>query len=260
MFKRKQENMKDIYTPQREDKNKKRKVIIISVLVAIVLGILAVGIFRPNGVNGGATLVKVDKTGQTPDASMYTPREEADIYANIVEADGSVATLEEDSYGQHVTENITTALNYVAQNLSKDDNPNIDNIDMQTTLDRMAKEKDQWQNVFYSEITAFEVMQLMNITNENTLTEQEKTDAIANQEAVADPSAKYEIVPDSITLDDQTAKDSDHYVINVQADYKAGDSLPVRIQLALSLSAKGRIFDVQPLAINTITNEEAPAE
>lgn len=250
MFNKKDE---DVYTPQQEDKNAGRKKIVAVVVAVLLIGIVAFNIFKSDEVPGGTTMVKVDQSGQTPGASMYTPTQEQQILNTVVEEDGAI-DKSSDQYFSVVPESVTTGVEYIFSNLGRDDNPAIDDVSEQAVLTRMAEETDQWQNVFYSEVVAFELMQLFNLTVEEPMTEDERAEQAANGAAVANPGETYGVIgEDGIVVNDITPSDTPYYVANVVVNYKSEGSLPVRIEFNVSVSNAGRIFDITPIGIQSIT-------
>lgn len=246
-FKRKND---DVYTPQQEDKNAGRKKIAMIVGAVVVVSFIGWNIFSSDELPGGTPVVKVDQTGQTPGASMYTPKQERHILQQVVEKDGSVDHGSE-QYGNILDKTMTEGINYLFANLGRKDNPMVDGVEERDVLARMKKESDQWSDTFYSEKTAFELMQLFNLTADEPLTKKERAEEAANGVAVANPGEAYGVIGDGITITDKTPKQSSYYVVNVVVNYKAEGSLPVIIEFMANVSNKGRIFDVTPIGIQS---------
>lgn len=256
MFKRKDKDNEDVYTPQREDDNKDRKKnVLIGVIIVVVL-FIGWQVIKPEGVPGGTAVTKVDKTGQTPGISMHTPREEQAIADMLLEEHGPIPETEE-GYGEGVQETVEASVDYVFYNLVRDDNPNIEGVNNETVLDRIAGEKDaRWNGVFYDEYIAMELTQLYNLTLSETHTPEELSAKTEEGSAVANPREAYATTGEGIQVADITPDESPFYVVNVIVDYKSEKSLPVRIEYNVRMSSQAVIFDILPVGINVIVEEE----
>ena len=249
MFKRNKEL--DIYTPQREDKNKGRKRIAWIVGIGLFVIVIGVRIFSSDELPGGTPVITVDQTGQTPSADIYTPNQQAQIEKQLIEQEGTIPESGDDAYGKGLDDAVNKAVAYAFANLAREDNPNIRKIDAVDVMARMKKEEEQWKPVFYSEKIAFQLMQLFNLTTSKPMDEDERASYEADGVAVANPSESYALTGDGIVIEDITPKESPYYVLDVVVFYQTEASLPVRMEFHASVTKSGRIFNVEPISIET---------
>lgn len=249
-FNKNKQQTGDVYTPQREDKNAGRKKIAWIVLGVLALVFVGWQMFKPNGVPGGSMMTRVDKSGQTAGASMYTPREQQEILQAVLEEDGEIDPSSE-SYFQGVPETVETGLQYILDNLGQSDNPGIKGVDTEDMLTRMQEEPGGWENEFYSAPTVFELLQLFNFTQPENMSDQERQELEQQGTAVANPEESYELIGNGVTVEDTTQEGSPYYTADVTVEYQSEQSLPVTIQFGVSVSNNNRIFDITPIGITT---------
>lgn len=240
----------DVYTPERVDVNAGRKKIAVVIAIVLVIALIGWQVFKPDGPPGGTPTVQVDQTGQTPGAKMYTPVEQQSVMNEAVEADGVIEGDASSVYGT-----VEEGIQYLFTQLAREDNPKIDGTDNQAFMARM-REEGGWENSFYDEVIAFELMQLFNLTASETLTEEERVSYAEQGTATGNPTETYELIGDGVVLEDIT-EDTPYYVIALTANYKTETSLPVLLQANLSVTNEGRIFAVTPVGIQSQTPEGA---
>jgi len=248
MFFNHKDKQTDVYTPEREDKNKGRKKIAWIAFGVLIVLFAGWQFFQPDGTPGGSMMTRVDKTGQTAGADMYTPREQENITQTIVEEDGPIDPAG-DSYFEGVQDTVNNGVQYITEQLGQSDNPAIDGVDTSDMLTRMEENPEGWASHFYSAPIVFEALQLFNFTQAEDMTDEERQSYEEQGTAVANPEEAYEIVDDSVTVEDATPEDSPYYVADITVQYKSEHSLPVTIQFSANISNKNRIFGITPISI-----------
>lgn len=247
----------NVYTPEREEYRDGKLYIVLGAIAVVIIGIVFWWFSSGGDVQGGTQMVSVDKTGQTPGASLYTPREEAAIVEEVLANDGDITTMSKEEIAglidKTVNESVSIAFNYLGNGY----NPNIKTVEMEKTLEQMNAEKDSWKSVFYSDYILYDFTGNFNITNPEAMTDEEMNAFKSQGRAKSNPDDDYQLVGDNATvIDDLTNLENGYITVSVNQQYQSGNSLVANIEYIMNISASGRIFDVDLINFATVSEGE----